>query len=325
MKALCLGFCFLTQWIIGIAPAQPAPATEGKLLKIAMVLWRGETLAEKGLKDGLQELGYSVEYVTYNADQNKSKLAEILRKEIEPKAADFNYVYCFGTTAGKMAKSILGNKVPQFFNAVSAPVEAEIVDSMDAPGGNISGVTNMVPLEKQLEQVRKIISFKTLGVMFNTREKNAIMRAAEVSAISGKMNFEAVQLNVAPEGQQLEQTLQKLIEKQIEVDAIFLPSDSFVISQATLIGEKLAQGNIPSIAAQEDSIKGGALVGLVPDYYVLGKLAAGIVDQSRKGRKMGEIPVAIPKDFRLVVNKRTCDLLGIQLPEGAADNIRMIQ
>lgn len=325
MKAKSLICCFLIQLVFGAVSAQLSLAEESKSLKIAMILWRGETLAEQGLKAGLKELGYSVEYVTYNADQDKSKLAEILKSEIEPKLEQFDYIYCFGTTAAKMAQKVVGNKVPQFFNAVSAPVEAEIVKSMDNPGGNISGVTNVVPVEKQLEQIRKLVSFKKLGIMFNPREKNSVVRAEEAGAVSGKLNFEVVELNVAPEGQQLENTLQKLVDKNIEVDAVFLPSDSYLISQAKLIGEKLRQAKIPSFGTQKESIEGGALAGLVPDYYELGKLAAGIVDQNQKGKQMGEIPVAISKNPKLVVNRKTGEILGIQLAEGAGNGFQMVE
>lgn len=324
MRTRYLVFFLLVQSVLGFACAHPSLAQEAKKLKIALILWRGETQAEQGLKDGLKELGYSVEYVTYNAEQDKSKLAEILKNEVEPKLDQFNYIYCFGTTAAKMAQKVVAGKVPLFFNAVTAPVEAEIAKSMESPGGNTSGVTNVVPVEKQLEQARKLVSFKKLGVMFNPREKNSVVRAEEVGALSGKLNFEVVELNVAPEGQQLEKTLQKISEKAIEVDAVFTPSDSFLISQAKLIGEKLREAKIPSIGAQKESVEGGVLIGLVPDYYELGKLAAGIVDQSQKGKQMGEIPIAVSKNPKVVINKKTSEALGLELNK-AGEGLEIIE
>ncbi len=326
MKKRCLIFLIFIQLVLMTAAVLPAvSAKAGRQLKIAMVLWRGETQAEKGLKDGLKQFGYSVEYTTYNADQVKDRLAEILRHEIYPRATDFDYVYCFGTTAIAMAKEILGNKVPQLFNAVNAPVEAGIVNSMDAPGGNVSGVTNMVPIEKQLEQASRLVSIKRLGIIFNPREKNGVLRAEELSAISRRLNFEVFELNVSPGAHKLEKTLRKLVEKEVEVNVVYLASDSFVISQAEYIGEKLALAKIPSIAAQEESVRGGALMGYVPDYYELGRLAAGIVDQNQKGIKMGDIPIAMSRNPRFVVNKQTCEMMGIKLPPDLAADTKLIE
>lgn len=325
MKTFCLVLCLLLQSVFLAPYPQEASAAEGKPIKIAMILWRGETQAEKGLKDGLKSSGYSVEYVTYDAEQDKSKLADILRKEIEPNVSDYQYVYCFGTTAIKMSKGILGDRVPQFFNAVAAPVEAEIVTSMDAPGGNISGVTNKVPVALQLEKARKIVPFKKLGFLFNPRERNSVLFGEELKALSGKMGFEVVELNAAPEGNQLEQTLQDLADKKVEVDAVFLPTDSFLTSKAKLIGEKLSESKIPSIGALEDFIKNGVLVGVTSDYYELGKMAAEIVDQNQKGKKMGEIPIAAPKAIKFVINSKTCSLLGIQVPKDVLDAVQMVE
>ena len=63
-----------------------------KSLKVAMILWRGETRAESGFKDGLKELGYSAEYIIKNADQDIKKLG-VLLSELKPKFDEFDYIY----------------------------------------------------------------------------------------------------------------------------------------------------------------------------------------------------------------------------------------
>lgn len=325
MKSLCLAFCFLIHAAFVLASAEPAQVEKGKPLKIALLLWRGETQAEKGLKDGLEQLGYKVEYTTYSVDQDKERLADILRNEIEPKLGAFDYIYCFGTTTIKMAKRMLGDEAPLLFDAVSFPVNAEIANSMDAPGGNLSGVTNTVPIEKQVERARELVLFKKLGVIFNTRERNAVLWAQEMNAISRKLNFDVVELDVSPRNNTLEQALEDLTKKRIEIDAVFLPNDSFLISQAKLIAQTLCAGKIPVIGAHEDFVKNGALIGFVTDYYELGKLAAAIVDRNRKGEKLGQIPIGVSKNPKLLVNKKTCNLLGIQLPKEMAENASIIE
>lgn len=130
-----------------------------------MVLWRGETDGEKGFKDGLKALGYSVDYTTINANQDRSELGRLLRNELEPKIQDFDYIYTFGTTASQMIRTMVKDVIPQVFNIVADPVAAGIVQSMESSGGNISGASNEIPLLFQIETVLKIIQLKSQKIL----------------------------------------------------------------------------------------------------------------------------------------------------------------
>jgi ABC-type uncharacterized transport system substrate-binding protein len=81
-----------------------------KDLKIAMMLWRGETEAEKGFRDGLKAFGYSVQYTVMNAGQDRTELGRLLREELKLKLDGFDYVYLFGTTLALAAKTIVTEK-----------------------------------------------------------------------------------------------------------------------------------------------------------------------------------------------------------------------
>lgn len=82
MKKIFLGSMLLAL-ATTLMPGGVTPAAE-KQLKVAMILWRGETDAEKGFRDGLKELGYSVRYTTVDGKQNKAKLGQILREQLQP-------------------------------------------------------------------------------------------------------------------------------------------------------------------------------------------------------------------------------------------------
>ncbi len=111
------------------------PLASGKSLRIAMVLWRGETEGEQGFKDGLsEELVYSVDYTIMNVGQEREELRRILDNQIAPKLNDLDYIYTFGTTASKMTKIFIHDRVPQPFNVVFAPVESGIVRSIEKTG-----------------------------------------------------------------------------------------------------------------------------------------------------------------------------------------------
>jgi len=183
--------------IISLTLSNSASAV-GKPLRIAMLLWRGETKAERGFKDGLKELGYSVEYTIMSAGQDREELRRILRNDIAPKLNDLDYIYTFGTTISKMTKISIHDRVPQLFNIVTAPVESGIVQSMQKTGGNISGVTHRIPVSVQIAGAFKIIQFKRLGLLFNPREENTMIQRQEVYDVAKKFHFEVVDLRPLP-------------------------------------------------------------------------------------------------------------------------------
>ena len=301
----------------------PPLFAESKDLKIAMILWRGETDAERGLKDGLKELGYSVKYTVLDAKQKKSNLGSILRQQLNPD--NFDYVYTFGTTVSKQTKKYLNERVPHVFNIVSDPVRAGLVNSLDASGGNICGVKSGVELSLQIKSAKKIIDFKKLGIIFNSREKNSNIALNELIELSSQLNFEVIKLRSPPARNRLEWNLQRLIDNSVKVDAVYLPSDSYVISKAKYISDQLKLANVKSIGAVKTYIKKGALLGSVADYYMLGKKAAKIVDKHQKGKQFHSIFVEVPENPKLVINTTTSKMLDFNIPESVLENAVIIK
>ena len=285
-----------------------------KSLTIAMILWRGETRAESGFKDGLKELGYSAEYIIVNADQDIKKLGVLLSK-LKPKFDNFDYIYTFGTTVSRRTRVIINDRVPQIFNVVTDPVGAGIVQGMDSSGGNISGMSDAIPISVQIKSALEVIKFNKLGIFFNPREKNSMIIRKELYNIAKDFDFEVIDLRSPPVQKMLQENLQKVIDKSILVDAVYLPSDSFLVSNAELIGSKLRAAKVKSIGAIKSFIENGALLGVVFDNYQLGRTVAKIVDRHQKGEKLQNIPIEKVEEPYLIINKTTSDILDIKIPE----------
>ena len=293
-----------------------APASVGaKDLKVAMVVWRGETEAEKGFRAGLKALGYAVQYTVINAGQDRSELGRLLRDELKSNLDKFDYVYTFGTTVSKSAKSIVMNKTPQIYNIVTDPVGAGIVKSTEASGENVTGVTLAIPLSMQIQTALKVIAFRRLGFMFNPREKNSMLVRDKLNSVAKQSQFEIVDLRSPPAQEMLQENLEKLKSKAIKVDAVYLPSDSFLASKAKFIGETLVAAKITSIASLETYIEKGALMGVVPDYFELGQIAAAIVHRKERGEQFSLIPMQATKHPQLMINRTTANTLNVKMPE----------
>jgi putative ABC transport system substrate-binding protein len=300
--------------VLPLVCGMPASAAS-KNLNVAMIQWRGETEACRGFRDGLKEAGYSVRYSVLDAEQSRTNLGRLLREKLLPNLESYDYVYSYGTTASQMTKTILNNRVPHVFSNVTAPVESEIADSMQSSGGNLSGTSNRVPLSFQIETAIRVLRFKTLGIMFNPREKNVVVIRRTLHDLGNKYGFQVVDLRSAPGGDSLERNLQKLTDGSTQVDAVYLPLDSYHMTEADVIGPRLRSAKIVTIAAQKKYIQNGALFGAIPDYYALGKEVAGIVDRNRRGEALIDVPIETPRKPLIMINQTTSQALGIRFPE----------
>ncbi len=313
MRTISVHWMFLALAIV-LVPLGVTPAAE-RQLKIAMVQWTGDTRACIGFRDGLKELGYAVEYTMLNAEQDRTKLGHILRGTLQPRLKEFAYVYTYGTTVTKATKRILKNQAPQIFAIVLDPIGAGIVPRLESSGANISGATNGVSLASQLDTALKLGKFKTLGFLFNSREKNSLLIREQLRDLAASRHIEIIDLRSPPAMDSLRENLRKLKDKSIVVDAVYIPSDSFMRTNAELIGSELRAAKVRSFGATKEYVDGGVLLGLVPDYYKLGKAAAGIVDRHQKGEKLQNVPVATDEEPTLLINSTTARLLNVTVPE----------
>ena len=313
MNKISLGSMLLALAII-LIPVGVTLAAE-KQLKIAMVQWTGDTRACIGFRDGLKKLGYTVEYTMLNAEQDRTKLGHILRGTLLPRLKEFAYVYTYGTTVTKATKQVLNNQAPQIFAIVLDPVGAGIVPSLESSGANITGATNGVSLASQLDTALTIAKFKTLGFLFNSREKNSLLIREQLRKLAASRQIEIIDLRSPPAMDSLKENLRKLKDMSIVVDAVYIPSDSFMRTNAELIGSELRAAKVRSFGATKEYVDGGVLLGLVPDYYKLGKAAAGILDRHEKGEKLQNIPIATDEEPTLLINKATARLLNVTIPE----------
>ena len=162
--------------------------------------------------------------------------------------------------------------------------------------------TNAVTVESQLKAALKIFPVKRPGLLFNPREQNSRINRDRLKAAAKPLGIEVIDLRSPPARNSLEKNLQKLLDKSIEVDAVYLPNDSHILTQAKLIAYQLKAGNIKSIAGLKQYVENGALMGVVPDYDKLGKAVAAIVDRHQKGEPLEKIEVQSDKEPLLTIN-----------------------
>ncbi|OZG75485.1 hypothetical protein BTA51_00950 [Hahella sp. CCB-MM4] len=271
-------------------------------MNIAMVVWRGETIAEKGFVGELNRLGHHPAIDVFDAGQDRKQLAYILRQKLQPNLNQYDYVYTFGTTVSETVKTFLNGVRPQIFNIVADPLGSSLVDPKLMGTGNIIGVTNTVPADRQIANARTIMKFKSLAIPYNPREINSALIIGQLKTLGREQGFTVLPIRVRPDENLWQEDLKPVLEAQ-SVDAVYLPPDSFMISKADIVVPLLNNARVPTICAVAQFIKHGCLMGTVADYETLGKLAANIVDRLTKGESVSQIPLQFDPEPIFKVNQ----------------------
>ncbi len=293
-------------------------------LKIAMVLWRGETDAEAGFKEGLVELGYNPEFQIFDCQQDVRRLGSLLHV-INNDIDQFDYIYTFGTTVSRRVKVVIGGRIPQIFNIVTDPVAAGIVGDMDSPGVNISGGSDAIRIADQLDPALRLFKVGKLGFFFNPREKNSLIIRDELYHFAREHGITVIDFPSPPVQSSLLQNLQRLVENPDQVDIVYLSADSYLVSEAPLIGSYLRKAKVKSISQVRSLIDHGVMMGTAGDYYELGRAVATIVDKREKGASLRDIPVERFARFKLIMNQTTIEAIGAQIDDTVLSQAELVQ
>lgn len=299
----------------GLAAASFAAAaqTPEARYKVYMALWRGMTDAEKGFVAYFEENKIPVEFIFRNAEEDKSRVPGFVE---EIKATKPDLVYAFGTTltlglVGKVHQQDWNAHVtdqPVVFNIVADPVGAKLTDKLEGTGRNLTGASHVVPLDTQVNAIRTVGEFKVVGALYNPLEANSRLAVDQLEKALAQHGVRLARgpVPVADDKPVLEavpEVAAKLAQEGAQL--VYLPSDSFIIANAATVVPAIHAQGIPTFSATESPIrKAGALIGIVSNYYTVGKFAGFKAKQILVDKKpAGEIPIETLAKYTFVVNQ----------------------
>ncbi|MGM0122952.1 ABC transporter substrate-binding protein [Enterococcus sp. AZ194] len=284
--------------------------SDGKTVGVLQLVKHGSLdAAYEGFKEGLEENGYkegdnlTINY--QNAQNNQDNLKSMSEKLVKEKP---NLLLAIATPA---AQSLLNETtdIPITVTAVTDLIEAKLVSSNEEPGGNVTGTTDMVPIDKQIQLLLSIVpDAKTIGIMYNNGEANSKIQAdlAEEALKKAGVKVKILTANSTNDVQQVTSSLAK------DVDGIYVPTDNTFASAAPVIGEVARETKTPVVAGSVEQIDEGGLATFGIDYHSLGKqtgaMAAKILDGDAKPESM---PVESANEYKLIVNEDMAKALGI--------------
>jgi putative ABC transport system substrate-binding protein len=306
----------LTGAAFGLALAVAAHAADVKNVAIITMNDTPQLLEVKdGLMAGLASHGYTEGKnlnVNFKSAQGNFGTAQQIVRQFIGENPD---VIVTITTPTSQAAIAATKDIPIIFTTVTDPLKSKLVTQEKHPGGNASGISDLVPAERQLDVVKEIVpNLKTLGLVYDPGLDNARSTVESIKAIAPKMGFTIIEspamgINNVPSAGQA------LVGK---VDAIFVPNDTTVYGAFESLVKVAQDGKVPLFTAERRSVQRGAVATVGFDFKDMGMRTADMVDKVLKGTKPGDMDVQymkdLPNSLALYINKDSAEKMGVKLP-----------
>ena len=262
----------------------------------------------QGVKDELSAQGLTVAYHDHIAQGNIAT-ANLIAKQILGEQPDV--AVGIATPTAQACAQVIRN-IPIVFAAVTDPVGAGLVQSLEHPGKNITGTTDMSPIDRQLELILEILpQVKTIGVIYNSGEVNSVTLVRILKQEAAKKGISVEEATVSNSAG-VSQAARSLIGR---ADAIYIPTDNTVVSAFEAITQVGYQAKLPIFAADTDSVARGAIAALAIDYYKMGRQTGEMVSRIFKGANPAEMPVETLREFQIHLNPASAAKMGVDIPE----------
>jgi putative ABC transport system substrate-binding protein len=266
----------------------------------------------QGIIDKLKELGYvegkNIEYDIQIAQGNIATANQIAKKFV----GDRKDIIIAIATPTAIAAANATKRIPIVISAITDPVGAKLVKSLEKPGTNVTGTTDMSPVGEQLDLFKKLgYNPKSIGIIYNSGEANSRTLVAIAKKEAKKRGMKVVEATVTNSSAVL-MAAKSLVGK---VDAIYLPTDNTVISALESVLKVAYDNKLPVITGDTDSVKRGALASYGLNYYKLGLQTGEMVDKILKGSSPSTMPVETLKDLELYINLKSAKKIGLKVPD----------
>ncbi len=313
------------------APAAAVPATEETQASTA-----GETTANEGAV-------YKVGIVKYVDDASLDQIESAIQAELDAKGQELGVTFDYAdytkngqadsTTLNQIASDLVAdnvdviipiatpaalimqtateeNQIPVVFSAVSDPVSAGLVESMDAPGSNVTGTSDALNVEAIIDlMLAANPNLKKLGLLYDQGQDSSKSAIASAEAYCQEKGIEVVE-KTGTTNDEIALAADALIAAG--VDAVFTPTDNTVMTAELAIYEKFVDAKIPHYAGADSFALNGAFCGYGVNYVTLGTATADIVvDILMNGADPAATPVQIMSSGIAMVNTETAEAIGL--------------
>ena len=279
--------------------------------------------ANKGFVEGLASKGYkegqNITYDRQNAQADQSNLQNIAHRFVNNKV---NLICAIATPAAQTVANVTSD-IPIVATAVTDYKAAKLVKDNAKPGTNVTGTTDMNPVEQQLDLLLKLVpNAKSVGTIYCSSEVNSQLQIEilkKAAAAKGVTVKEATVSNV----NDIQQAARSLVGK---VQAIYVPTDNVLASAMPTLISVTEEAKLPVICGEGGMVKAGGLATLGVDYYKLGFQAGEMAADILSGKsKPADMAIQAQKEFKAMVNLKEAEKIGLKVPEDVLKGAELVK
>ncbi len=275
---------------------------------------------EQGIQDQLADMGYEVDYDLQNANGEVSTAASIANKF---KSENVDIAVGIATPTAQALVNALKNTTV-VFAAVTDPVSAGLVESLDRSGPNVTGISDMTPVREQIEFLNRVTPIRRLGHVYASSEANAVTLAEMAREACRELGIEFVESTVTNSAE-VKQAAQTIAGR---VDGMYVSTDNTVVSALSALTGVAMDNGIPVMSADPSSAEEfDVLAAWGFDYYKMGRATGRLIAELLEGADPAGIPTRFmtdPEDINLLINMDVAGRLGLSFPRDIVDSASTI-
>ncbi len=304
---------------LGVLPLASLAQQPGKVWRIAYLSPLTPSVdATRGdaFRQGLRELGYvEGRNILIESRFSEGKLDRLPALAAELAALNVDVIIAAG--GGLIAQAAKGatGTIPIVMTNVEDPVASGLVSSLARPGGNVTGLSALIPelSGKRLELVREMVpKLSRVAVLWNSAYPEKTTEFKQTQAAGKALGIQVQSLEVQ-RANSIDGALAAATKER--AGALLTLPDPLTNTLQARIVELAAKRQLPTMFTQRSPVEAGGLMSYGPSYADLFRRAATYVDSILKGARPQDIPVEQPTKFELVINLKTAKALGLKIPQ----------
>ena len=273
--------------------------------------------ATEGFMAQLYDEGIEAEFDIQNGQRDVPTLDTIASRFV---GNEVDLVMANGTLSAQSIANAT-NTIPVVGVSITSFTEAGVVDSNEQPGRNITGASDMNPIQAQIEMILEFFpDVETIGLLYSSNEANSVYQASLARDIIEGLGLasDSATITSAADLQQVATSLAG------NVDVIYIPTDNAIAGAMGVIANISAETSTPFFAGEENMTMGGGIATLSVNYYELGRQAGRMAAQVLRGEaEPATMPIQFAERYNYIVNGFMVDLLGIDVPAQYQNYIQM--
>lgn len=292
---------------------------EDSVLKIGIIQYMSHPSLDNcynGIISALENSGieYTVDYQTGSSSSADADCTNFAKNMV---AANYDMIIAIATPAAKAAFAATDDtEIPVIFCAVSDPIAAGLVESMEAPGYICTGTSDVLDLEAQVAIIKAMQpDVKSIGILYTSSEDNSITNLKNFKSVCDKENIEVVATAVQG-ASDIPSAAEELASK---VDCINNFTDNNVVNNLSVVLSAADKYGNPVYGSEEEQVVNGCLASVSIDYVALGKVTGEMAVEVLNGADASAMPVKTITEATPVINSSVLKKLGLSIPEGYSE------